>query len=402
MPVPLLVAVCGLLFFLGHLLEGVFRRYRIPDVLPLILVGFVMGPLAGWVTVRGATAIEHVFTHIALIVILFHGGLELRFSDLRDSALPATRVAFGLMGLNITVVTLLSHAFGQDWATSILLGITLAPLAATVVIPMLVHLRLSLRVGTILTLESALGDVVAVVGVLTLSEALAGGTPAIGQAIGKFLSSLLGATILGLGAAMAWSLVLGRIQQVAKTSFATQAFLLVVAGLTDWLGYSGAIGALAFGIGLRNLDHLLPQPLTQRLNLQPQGLTDTETAVLGEAVFILKIFFFVYLGTLLRLNHLPTVGMALLLTAAMLVLRHLFFRLQPSLISDPPERHLAASMVSKGLATAVVAVVPLEMGLAGGSWIRDVAYAVIPLSILATALAIAFQRKQSVEEPPCP
>ena len=341
---------------------------------------------------------EHVFTHIALIVILFHGGLELRFSHLKESALPAAKVAFGLMALNLAAVALLSHAFGQSWETALLLGIALAPLAATVAIPMLEHLNFSARVGTIITLESALGDVVAVVGVLTLSEAFAAGSLEIGQALGKFFSSLLAASLLGLAAAMAWSLVLGRVQALAKTSFATEAFLLVVAGITGWLGFSGAIGALAFGIGLRNLDHLLPVSLTTRLNLQPQGLTDTETALLGEAVFILKIFFFVYLGILLRLNHLPTVGMALLLTATLLVIRQAFFCIQANLAPDPRERHMAASMVSKGLATAVVAVVPLELGLLGGSWIRDVAYAVIPISILATALGIAFQRKGPKEE----
>jgi len=390
MPIPLLVAACGALFFLGHVLEAVFRRHMIPDILPLILVGFVVGPVMGWVHPAGGTTMEHVFTQIALIIILFHGGLDLGLGTMKESALPAIRIAFGIMAMNILAVTCIAHWVGlQTWQGSILLGVALSPLAATVAIPLLEHLHLSPRMGTILTLESALGDVVTVVGVLALAGTFAGGSQGVGHALGGFLSSLFAALIIGLAAALSWSLVHARVQQLAKTTFASEALLLVVAGLTEWLGFSGAIGALAFGIGLRNLDHLLPETLVVRLHLNPQQLTDTENAVLAEAVFILKLFFFVYLGTQIRLNNLGTFGLGALFTLALLGIRQGFFHGQKALAPIPAERKLVAWLVPKGLATAVVAAVPLEMGLPSGEWIRDVAYSVIPLSILVTSLGVA-------------
>jgi len=390
MPISLLVAACGALFFLGHVLEAVFRRHMIPDILPLILVGFVVGPLLGWIHPLGGTTVEHLFTQVALIIILFHGGLDLGLGTMKESALPAIRVAFGLMGMNILAVACLAHwVGGQAWQGSILLGVAISPLAATVAIPLLEHLHLSSRMGAILTLESALGDVVTVVGVLALSGAFAGESRGVGHAIGGFLSSLFAALIIGLAAALFWSLVLARVQQLSKTSFASEALLLVVAGLTEWLGFSGAIGALAFGIGLKNLDHLLPEALVERLRLNPQQLTDTESALLAEAVFILKVFFFVYLGTQIRLNNLGTFGLGALFTLVMVLIRQGFFHGQKTLAPIPTERKLVAWLIPKGLATAVVASVPLEMGLPGGEWIRDAAYAVIPLSILVTSIGVA-------------
>lgn len=398
--IPLLVAACGALFFLGHALEALFRRHRIPDVLPLIVVGYLVGPLAGWIRPVGGTTVEHVFSHVALIIILFHGGLDLRLSAMRESALPALHVAFGGMAINVVVVTALAHwTGGQPWHASILLGVALAPLAATVAIPLLEHLHLSPRMGAILTLESALGDVVTVVGVLTLATAFAGAGHGVGPAIGGFLSSLFAALVIGLAAALVWSLVLGRVQQAAKTSFATEALLLVVAGVTEWLGFSGAIGALAFGIGLRNLDQLAPQALVQRLKLNPQGLTETENALLAEGVFILKLFFFVYLGTQIRLNEARILGMGALITLALIVIRQGFFHAQQSLAPLEGERSLVAWLIPKGLATAVVASIPLEMGLPGGEWIRNVAYAVIPFSILATSLGVTILARKVQSDP---
>lgn len=390
MPIPLLIAACGALFFLGHALEGLFRRHRIPDVLPLILLGYLIGPVFGWIRPLGVSTVEHVFSHVALIIILFHGGLELRLSDMRESALPAVHLAFGAMALNVAVVAGIAHwVAGQAWSSAVLLGVALAPLAATVAIPLLEHLGFSSRTGAILTLESALGDVTAVVGVLALADAFAGSRGGVGHALGSFLSSLFAAIVVGLGASLLWSLVLGRVQQAAKTSFATEALLLVVAGLTEWLGFSGAIGALAFGIGLRNLDHLLPDALVLRLKVRPQSLTETESALLSEAVFILKLFFFVYLGTQVRLTELGILGIGALIVLALLAVRQGYLHAQPSIAPQPQERKLVAWMIPKGLATAVVASVPLELGLQGGAWIRDVAYAVIPLSILVTSLGVA-------------
>ena len=399
MSISLLVAACGALFFLGHAMEALFRRHMVPDILPLIFVGYVVGPLMGLVRPMGGTTVEHVFTHVALIVILFHGGLDLGLSAMKESVLPALRVAFGLMGLNVLALTLLAHWVGwQSWPSSLLLGVALSPLAATVAIPLLEHLHLSSRLSAILTLESALGDVVTVVGVLTLTEVFAGQSQGVGHALGGFLSSFFAALLIGLAAALFWSLVLGRVQQLSKTSFATEAILLVVAGITEWLGFSGAIGALAFGIGLRNLDHLLPREVIHRLQLNPQGLTENENALLAEAVFILKVFFFVYLGTQIRLNNLGILGMGALLTLVMALLRQVFFHAQEALAPQPEERKLVAWLVPKGLATAVVAAVPLERGLAGGEWIRDVAYAVIPLSILVTSIGVAMLGRRMKEQ----
>lgn len=400
MPIPLLVAACGALFFMGHAFETLFRRHRIPDILPLILVGYVAGPLTGWVSPMGGTTVEHLFTQVALIIILFHGGLDLGLNAMKESALPAVQVAFGAMAANVLVVACLAHwVGGHPWPGSVLLGVALSPLAATVAIPLLEHLHLSPRMGAILTIESALGDVVTVVGVLALADTFVGARSGVGHAIGGFLSSLFAALLIGLLAALFWSTVLGRVQRISKTSFASEALLLVVAGITEWLGFSGAIGALAFGVGLRNLDQLLPQVLVARLKLNPQRLTENESALLAEAVFILKVFFFVYLGTQIRLNHLGTLGLGALITLALVLVRQGFFHSQKALAPLPRERNLVAWLIPKGLATAVVAAVPLEMGLAGGEWIRDVAYAVIPISILVTSIGVAILGRP---EPPAP
>lgn len=393
MSTPLIIAACGALFFIGHLLEALFRKHRVPDVLPLIVLGYLAGPGFRLIEPRGVTAVEHVFGHLALIVILFHGGLELPLGTLKSHAWSALKVSGVLLLVNTLAVAGVAHlVFHQPWGLSLLLGLILSPLAATVAIPMLEHLPFSPATSSILTLESALGDVATVVLVITFTHVL-GGDGTLGSAPFRFVGSLAGAAVAGLGAAVVWSLILRRVQRQAKTSFATEALLLVVAGGLEWAGLSGAIGALAFGIGLRNLDHL-PAPLVARLNLAPQGLSQAELDVLAEAVFILKVFFFFYLGTLLRFERLESLMAGVLVCLVLLLIRQVFFRKAAPRSSEPWETGLLGWMIPKGLASAVLASLPAEHGLAGALWIREVAITAIPVSILLTALGVVINRRR--------
>lgn len=395
MSISLAVAACGLLFFIGHGLEAIFKRYRIPDILPLIVLGYIAGPLAGWVQAEGVSAIEHLFGHVALIVILFHGGLDLKFDLIQKSALSALRLSMGLMAVNVATIAAIAHfAGGQPWPAGILLGVVLAPTAASVVIPMLEHLRLPKHLGSVITIESAIGDVFAVVGVITLTKVILGTGGGIGAAIGTFLSSFLVAAFMGVASAFLWSFVIPKLKAFQKMAFATEAMLLVVAGITEWLGYSGPISALAFGVGLKNLDRFA-QLFPSASKWESQGLSQVESDLLHEAVFILKVFFFFYLGTLLHLNHLAIVGFALLVTVSLVVARLVYFKGVGTLSEEPKAMRLAAWLVPKGLASAVIAGVPMEAGIAGGVWIRDIAFAVIPLSILATTIGIVWTERRS-------
>jgi len=386
--IPLLVAGCGLLFFIGHAFELVFRRYRLPDVLLLILLGLLIGPGLGWIRPNGNSSIEHLFGHIALIVILFHGGLDLSLRDLRAHAFSAGRLAIGLLAATTVLVALLAHfGFGRPWPASWLLGLVLSPLAATVAVPLLEHLPFSGQMRSILTLESAIGDVTAIVAVLSLSQAFTQQEAAIGLSIGRFVAAIGGAAIIGAAAGLLGSMLLSKLQAFAKMGFASEAMLLVVAGLTEWMGFSGAIAALAFGIVFRNLDEIAPRLLPNRFQT-PEGLTENESALLHEAVFILKVTFFCYLGTLLGISDTRVLGAGLLAALLLMALRIAWFRYVVKGSGDDRDRWMAGALCGRGLSSAVLASIPLELGLASGEWIRNVAFVVILVSNILTGAGV--------------
>ena len=68
----------GLLVFSAHLFSGLFQRTRIPDVIPLVAIGLLIGPILRIVPTETFGKVGDVFTTIALIIILFEGGAGIK------------------------------------------------------------------------------------------------------------------------------------------------------------------------------------------------------------------------------------------------------------------------------------------------------------------------------------
>ena len=75
-------ALLGGLLVLAFVSNRLFRYTRIPTVLVLIATGLVLGPILGWVNAARFEDVTQAFGTLALILILFEGGLEL---DVRDT-----------------------------------------------------------------------------------------------------------------------------------------------------------------------------------------------------------------------------------------------------------------------------------------------------------------------------
>jgi NhaP-type Na+/H+ or K+/H+ antiporter len=123
-------------------------RLRLPSILLLLGVGFVAGPVTGFLD-PDALFGELLFPLVSLSVglILFEGGLSLRARDLR--AMGASVWSLVTIGAAITwalATWAAHHMLGMEPGTALLLGAILVVTGPTVVGPLLRHVR---PVGTV-------------------------------------------------------------------------------------------------------------------------------------------------------------------------------------------------------------------------------------------------------------
>ncbi|MDA3944635.1 MAG: cation:proton antiporter [Bacteroidetes bacterium] len=392
MNIAVAIVGVGLLVFLAHVFAEVFSRKRVPDVLLLIIIGLIIGPVLNIVNTEHLGLVGPVFTTITLVTILFEGGTELRFDSLRHSLRGTSLLTNLNFFSSMIVIGLLGWLIlGFPPLVSFMLGAIVGGTSSAVVIPLVRQLKISNNSRTILILESAFSDVLCIIFALAFMEAMQLGQIQVGTTIGQILASFILASIMGLVGAFFWSVILHRIRNIKNSIFTTPAFVFIIYGLSEMLGYSGAISALAFGIGLANTDLIKGTALSKYFTKKPDSLNETERILFGEAVFLLKTFFFVYIGISVQISEWIPLLIGFAITVVLFLLRIPVVRVSMPIskdIHDKTDLMYMSTMIPKGLAAAVLATIPLQQGIEGGELIKNIVFSVILFSIVFTSVLI--------------
>jgi len=389
MDVAVLVFFIGFLIILGHILSEVFTRTKVPDLLFLLIIGLVLGPVLGLVTPEMFGILGPIFSTISLIVILFEGGLNLRIEAIRGTFRECSRLTLlnfcGAIGITTMVVLLLS---GSDPLTAFMLAIIVAGTSPSVVIPLIRQLGLTEKSQTTLSIESALTDVLSIVLLLIALQAYQLHKFSFVEASETLVGSFVIAILVGIAGGIAWLVIRKRVAFFNKI-FAIPAFIFILYGFVEMIGFSGAVAALVFGITLGNLAYFrgIFSPVFD-LNVKQIELTGTEKAFFGEIVFLLRTFFFIYIGLSIQFDNQDIFALGLLLTLLLYVIRIPAVWLSIPRTTPVWDASVMAVMIPKGLATAVLASMPLEQAYPGGMFIQEATYAIILFSIIINSVLI--------------
>jgi potassium/hydrogen antiporter len=174
LPVDNLILVAGGLLLIGILLIGVSDRLRVPAALLSLGVGMLFGSDGLGVVDIGDFELVRNISVIALVIILFEGGLTTKPSAIREAGLPG----FVLSTVGVLITALVTAVgvemlFGLGWTTSFLLGAVVASTDAAVVFELVKRAPLPRRLASILEVESGANDPFAIVltlGLLAIFE----------------------------------------------------------------------------------------------------------------------------------------------------------------------------------------------------------------------------------------
>jgi NhaP-type Na+/H+ or K+/H+ antiporter len=378
----LILLEIGIIYFLGQVFMRIFQRFKIPDVLFLMSLGILMGPVLSWTSPVDFGRSGAVLSTMALLVILFQSGFTLNLRSLAEVSGIGSFITFATFLSTFAAATLISFPFTQSWPVSVLAGVILAGTSSAVVIPMSQSLGLSERAKSILLLESAITDVLCIVLTLALTRTFASEAPSKDWSTSTF--SVLGeiglsfslAIMLGLLAGALWTRFKKQMQ-----SLATLAFALGIYGVVELLGLSGPIAVMSMGFGLAN------PPAFMRTK-DSVGLTENEVEFYSELSFVLKTFFFIFLGISIRFDSPTMIVAAAVLTLVILLLRGLLVRKMFRSFTDRTEANYIILMIPKGLAAAVLADIPAQKGVLGAEILPQFVYATVLMSIALVSIFV--------------
>jgi hypothetical protein len=156
MSVNALFILIGGIIFLGIAGAYLFEKTRIPDVLILMGLGFILGPVAKLVDPSALRLVSPYFGTLALVVILFEGGLGIDLRQLISQFAPATFLTLFTFVLTMAGIAFLGHqALGLSWtAASILGAILCASPSPSISIPVISRMKIPEKTKTLMVLES--------------------------------------------------------------------------------------------------------------------------------------------------------------------------------------------------------------------------------------------------------
>ncbi len=177
-----LLAVFGILSLIAVLSNRAADRVGIPAVLLLLVLGMLAGP-------QGFAGIHFQNFHfafrlgtVALILILFEGGLTTPLAAVKSVLLPASLLATVGVALTAVIIALAAHVMGLNWSEAMLIGAVVSSTDAAAVFSVLHagRLRLKPRLSRTLEVESCINDPMAVILTTMVIEVLSRQRPAIG------------------------------------------------------------------------------------------------------------------------------------------------------------------------------------------------------------------------------
>ena len=178
---------------LGILAQWVAWKFKIPAILPLILIGLLVGPIAAeFLSEDGTKWIEPIwngekglfpgdglyyFVSLAISIILFEGGLTLKLNEIKNVGPVITKIITLGSAITFFGAGVVAHfLFNLNWELSFLFSGLIIVTGPTVITPILRNIPLKKDVSTVLKWEGILIDPIgALVAVLVFEFISVGG-----------------------------------------------------------------------------------------------------------------------------------------------------------------------------------------------------------------------------------
>ncbi|MDH3617823.1 MAG: cation:proton antiporter [Nitrosopumilus sp.] len=389
-----LLLAAGVVIFSGVAGEAFFKKTGIPDVAFLMMLGVILGPVLGIIQPEAILQIVPYFAALALIIIMFDGGLNLDLKQIVKTAHFSFTLAILGFILSIVIATFAVHyVLGWVWLQSILLGSIVGGSSSAIVFGLVRNIRISEETKNMLSFESALTDILSTIIAFILFGAILAGQfdlQVLQETLGR---AIVVGLILGFGVGIPWMYVSTKLANTQHAYMLTLGILFVLFFLAVSFGESGALTALVFGLMLGNRNNL-SKILKFKL---PRIEHDDPTH--NQLTFLVRSFFFVFVGLLASIGRIEFVilgiGITIVIYFGRLIVGKVTLTKRFSLL----DRKVTYSMIPRGLAAAVLATIPLTLGLPNAEVYPQLVFVIILTSVIITTIGLARSKKIPPPEP---
>ncbi len=258
MHVDAMLVVAGVIA-VGMGCQWVAWRITVPAILPLLVAGFVAGPVLEILHPQQAMGeMFYPLVSLAVAIILFEGSLTLNWREVRSVVTTVRNLI--TIGAAVTwggAAVAAHYLMGLPWDLALLFGALIIVTGPTVIAPLLRNVRPTAKIASVLRWEGILIDPVgATVAVLVFDFIIAGVGASLGHTVLVLLWIIGVGTVLGLaGGVLIYQLLHRYLIPDYLRDTSTLAVVLLVFALSNTLASeSGLLAVTVMGVFLANTD----------------------------------------------------------------------------------------------------------------------------------------------------
>ncbi|SNY94962.1 cation:proton antiporter [Flagellimonas pacifica] len=262
------------IIILGIIAQWVAWRFKLPAILPLILIGLLVGPIATLYTEDGTKLIEPIwngekglfpgeglyyFVSLAISIILFEGGLTLKRSEIKNVGPVITKlITLGSLVTFFGAGIAAHYIFGLSWQISFLFSALIIVTGPTVITPILRNIPLKKDVSAVLKWEGILIDPIGALAAVLVFEfiSVGEGSAFTQTALIEFGKILLFGTTFGFtfAHALAFAIKKNFIPHYLMNVVSLSVVLLVFVESDVFAHESGLLAVVVMGMVLGNMN----------------------------------------------------------------------------------------------------------------------------------------------------
>ncbi len=400
MDVNFILLLFSLVIILGYIAELIFERFNISDTLLLIILGFLIGPhVLNYIRPDSLGILAPFFTTFTLLFLMFEGSLKLDLKSFFRGFSSGVLIAIFFFIFSSAGVTLLFSLSGFDFTISLMIGFALGGVSTSFVIPVLNQLNPGKEIRSVLTVEAAMTDVLAIVFALAMIDLKLTKVFKVADILGHLVALFAVAALVGIIAGAMWIYLEEKFVK-DRDYMVTIGYVVLLYFLTEYLGGNGPMAALFFGLVLTNSIKLR---MSVKKVIKNEDVEDgsikkiisrREKDFYDEISFFLKTFFFVYIGILLDISNKKAIILGAAAALIILVIRqggHLIGPMKKAF--NRGELFLINSVFARGIAPVAIAIMAIEKGILKDKTIIDSIYFTITATIILSSVMIFFYKR---------
>lgn len=399
----LMLLVGSVLFFISMLVGKAGHRFGVPVLLLFLVVGMVFGSDGFGLIFDNVQTAQTIGT-ICLTIILFSGGLDTRFTEIRPVIWPGAVLA--TLGVLITAILtgfftywlsgLMFPSLGISLLTAMLLASTFSSTDSASVFGILRSKGLVLKnnLRPLLELESGSNDPMAyMLTLMFMSIIQSGGDPNIGMVAFNILVQLVVGTAMGYLLGRAAVIIINRIRMDNASLYPILllTFGVFIFALTYYLKGNGYLAVYIAGLVIGNSKFSHKR---------------TSMKFMDGFAWMSQILLFLTLGLLVNPGELVQVLVpALIISFFLLFIGRpvaVFLSLAPFREIGLKDKLYVSWVGLRGAVPIIFAILPLAAGVQDARWIFNIVFVITIVSLLVqgTSLPIVARCLGLAENPP--